>query len=317
LEYRLLGATGIRVSRLCLGALTISPLQRDLPVDEGAQVILRALELGVNFIDTSQFYRAYPPIARALRECAKRDEVVIASKSYAYDGRGMEAALTEALRELGRDYIDVFMLHEQESMLTIRGHWEAVEYLLKAKARGLVRAVGISTHTVRAVRAAALVPELDVISPLINYTGIGITDGTKDDMEAAIRFAATCGKGIYAMKPFGGGHLMDHIDKALGYLLGMDDLASIAIGMKTKAEVEMNVRLVGGLEVPDDLRKATTSIPRRLHIDDWCIGCGNCVERCPSKAMMIRNGKAVSDPARCVFCGYCGAHCSEFAIKVI
>lgn len=317
MEYRLLGATGIRVSRLCLGALTISPLQRNMPVNEGAEVIRAALELGVNFIDTSQFYRAYPPIARALKMLSRRDDVIVATKSYAYDARGMQVALEEALKELDRDYIDIFMLHEQESMLTIRGHWEAIEYLLKAKERGLVKAVGISTHNVRGVRAAALVPELDVISPLINCTGIGITDGSRDDMVAAIEFATACGKGIYAMKPFGGGHLLDRIDDALKYLLDMDNLASIAVGMKSRAEVEMNVRLFDGQMVPDSLKEAAAAIPRRLHVDDWCIGCGRCVAKCPSEAMVLRNGKAQADPSRCVFCGYCGAHCPEFAIKVI
>ncbi|NMB44957.1 MAG: 4Fe-4S binding protein [Firmicutes bacterium] len=317
MDYRSLGATGIRVSRLCLGALTISPLQRDMPVNEGARVITRALELGVNFIDTSQFYRVYPPIAQALEWYSGRDDVVIATKSYAYEASGMRLALEEALRDLNRDHIDIFMLHEQESMLTIKGHWEAVEYLLKAKERGLVRAVGISTHTVRGVRAAALVPELDVISPLINYAGIGIADGNRDDMVAAIDFAAACGKGIYAMKPFGGGHLMDRIDDALAFLLDMDNLASIAVGMKSRAEVEMNVRLFSGQPVPESLRAAARVMPRRLHIDDWCIGCGTCVAKCPSQAMELKNGRAVVDPSRCVFCGYCGAHCPEFAVKVI
>ncbi|NLJ85421.1 MAG: 4Fe-4S binding protein [Firmicutes bacterium] len=317
MEYRQLGATDIRVSRLCFGALTISPLQRNLPAGEGAQVIQRAMDLGVNFIDTSQFYRVYPPIALALKQYAKKDEVVIASKSYAYDTAGMKAALEEALRELDRDHIDIFLLHEQESSLTIRGHWEAVEYLLKAKERGLVRAIGISTHRVAGVRAAALVPELDVVSPLINYTGIGIIDGTRDDMVEAIKFAAACGKGIYGMKPFGGGHLMDTIETAMEFLLNLQEIDSIAVGMKSIPEVEMNVRLINQEVVPEELKEATKTMGRTLHIDDWCIGCGACVARCSSQALTLENGKAVVDPSRCVFCGYCGAHCPEFAIKVI
>jgi len=317
LEYRSLGATGIRVSRLCLGALTISPLQRNLPVEAGAKVILRALELGVNFIDTSQFYRAYPPIARALQLYSGRDEVIIATKSYAHDASGMQKALEEALRELRRDYIDIFLLHEQESMLTIRGHWGAVEYLLKAKEKGLVRAVGISTHYIQGVRAAALVPEFDLISPLINCTGVGIADGTRDEMEEAIQFARQCGKGIYAMKALGGGHLLDRLDEAFAYLLQMEELAAIAVGMRNQAEVEMNVCLFEGRRVPDAVRMAAAAVPRRLHVEDWCIACGKCVEICSSRAMALVNGKAKADSSRCALCGYCGAHCPEFAIKVI
>jgi len=317
LEYRLLGATGIRVSRLCLGALTIGPLQLNLPVESGAEVILNALELGVNFIDTSQFYRTYPYIARALQLYSGRDEVIIATKSYASDAAGMRAALEEALRELSRDYIDIFLLHEQENMLTIRGHWKAVEYLLRAKEKGLVRAVGISTHCVQGVRAAALVPEFDVISPLINCTGVGIADGTREEMEAAVQFAAQCGKGIYAMKPLGGGHLLHRLDDAFQYLLSMNELAAIAVGMRNRAEVEMNVCIFEGRPVPDAVRQAAKAVPRRLHVEEWCVGCGRCVERCPSKAMALKNGKAEADPSRCALCGYCGAHCPEFAIKVI
>lgn len=288
-----------------------------MPAAAGAQVIMRAFDLGVNFIDTSQFYRAYPPIAAALRQYSGRDDVVIATKSYAYDTKGMAAALEEALRELDREWIDIFLLHEQESMLTIRGHWEAVEYLIKAKERGIVRAIGISTHRVEGVHAAALVPEMDVISPLINYEGIGIIDGTKEDMIEAMEFATACGKGIYAMKPYGGGHLLDTAPEALRFLMDLESVNSIAVGMKSISEVEMNVDLINGKNVPMALLQATRSIPRRLHIDDWCTGCGTCVAKCPSKALSIENGQAKVDQSICVFCGYCGGHCPEFAIKVI
>ncbi|NLK08336.1 MAG: 4Fe-4S binding protein [Firmicutes bacterium] len=317
MEYRRLGATDIWVSRLCFGALTISPLQRDMTALAGAQVILKAFEQGVNFIDTSQFYRAYPPIRAALNQYGSSDEIVIATKSYAYDEKGMALALNQALDELDREWIDIFLLHEQESMLTIRGHWEAVEYLVKAKHQGLVRAIGISTHHIEGVRAAALVPEMDIISPLLNYRGLGIIGGTKEDMVEAVEFAHGCGKGIYAMKPFGGGHYVQDPAQALQYLLDLDALSSIAVGMKSCEEVEMNTNLVKGLPISTSLQDAVKSQPRRLHIDDWCIGCGICVEKCPQNALCIKNGQARVDASICVLCGYCGGHCPEFAIKVI
>ena len=86
----------------------------------------------------------------------------------------MRTSVEKALKELGRDYIDIFMLHEQESILTIKGHWEAIEYLIEAKEKGIVRAIGISTHHVEGVMGAASVPEIDVIHPLVNIAGIGI-----------------------------------------------------------------------------------------------------------------------------------------------
>lgn len=147
MEYRVLGNTRIKVSRMCFGSLTIGPLQRNLSISEGSRLILQALEVGVNFIDTAQLYRNYGYIRQALR--GWREEVVIATKSYAYTAEMMKNALEEARRELDLDLIPIFMLHEQESEHTIRGHWPALEYLLKAREQGKVRAVGISTHYVQ------------------------------------------------------------------------------------------------------------------------------------------------------------------------
>ncbi|HRU42362.1 MAG TPA: aldo/keto reductase, partial [Candidatus Diapherotrites archaeon] len=57
MDYRILGSTGLRVSRLCFGSLTIGPLQAGLDIEEGASVIRAAFDMGVNFIDTAELYR--------------------------------------------------------------------------------------------------------------------------------------------------------------------------------------------------------------------------------------------------------------------
>jgi len=315
LQYRVLGKTGIEVSRLCFGALTIGPLQANLSVAEGARVIRKALERGVNFIDTAELYRAYPYIREALRGFDR--DVVIVSKCYAHTYRGMRDSVEKALTELHRDYIDVFMLHEQESILTIRGHWEAVEYLLEAKKRGIVRAVGISTHHVEGVLGAAVVSEIDVIHPLINMAGIGIRGGGVKDMLAAIETAAAAGKGLYAMKALGGGNLLDRAEKAFAFILSVPGLASVAVGMSAEDEVEYNTRLFGGHLVPPGLQSSVKRRPRRLHIEDWCRGCGNCVAKCSLGALSLSGGKIMVDSSLCALCGYCGAACPEFSIKVI
>lgn len=315
MEYRQLGATGIKVSRMCFGVLTIGPLQANLSVDEGAQVIRYALERGINFMDTAQFYQTYPYIRRALK--GYRDEVYISSKSYDYSAEMMAASLEEARRELDRDVIDIFMLHEQESALTIKGHWEAYEYLLKCKDRGIIKAAGISTHTVAGVRAAAGIPEIDVIHPLYNISGVGINDGGTAEMTAAISEAASAGKGIYSMKPLGGGNLLRKTEEAFSFVLGNNDLDAIAVGMKTMAEVDMNINLFEGKQVSTETRDKVRAIPRVLHIDSWCQGCGECVERCSAKAISLIDGKAQVDQQVCRLCGYCGPVCKEFCIKVV
>lgn len=315
MQYRVLGQTGISVSRLCFGALTIGPLQANLSVTGGARVIRRALEQGVNFIDTAELYQTYPYIREAIKERA--DQVVICTKCYAYTRTGMQESVEQALAGIGRDYIDIFMLHEQESGLTIKGHWEAIEYLLAAKKKGQVRAIGLSTHHIAAVRAATEVPEIDVIHPIINVAGVGIQDGGPLEMLAAIKSAVARGKGVYGMKALGGGNLLNRKQEAFDFALSIDELASFAVGMQSIDEVDYNVKEFNRAAIPAELRQRVERQPRRLHIDDWCQGCGTCVARCGAKALRLVEGKAVVDPSRCRLCGYCGAVCPEFCIKVV
>ncbi len=310
-----MGRTGIRVSRLCFGALTIGPLQANLPLKEGAALIRKALELGVNFIDTAEIYGTYPHIRLALRGWP--GEVVVASKCYAYTRKGMAESLEAARRGLERDVVDVFLLHEQESMLTIRGHWEAFECLLEAKEKGLVRAVGISTHCVEGVAAAAQLPEMDVIHPLLNVAGVGIKGGGVQEMLAAIKRAAAAGKGIYAMKALGGGNLIGRREEAFRFVLSVPEITAVAVGMSCPEEIEYNARLFRGQPIPQELKDRTGVRRRTLHIEKWCRGCGECVNRCPAGALSLTGGRAYVNQELCLLCGYCGSVCPDFCIKVI
>lgn len=310
-----LGRTGLMVSRICFGALTIGPLQANLPVEAGAAVIRCALEHGINFIDTAELYGTYPYIKAALRGWP--DPVVITSKSYAYTREAMAASLEKARREMDRDVIEIFLLHEQENELTLQGHRPALEYLLEAKERGVVRAVGISTHNVAGVRAAGVMPEIDVIHPIYNQAGLGILDGTREDMERAIIQARSAGQGIYAMKPIGGGNLIAQAEPALRYVLDQPFIQAVAVGMKNKMEVAMNAAIANKEPVPSEVKKQVGQQKRRLHIEDWCEGCGACVDACRYTALSVVNDKARVAESRCLLCGYCGAVCPQFCIKII
>ncbi|WP_422449423.1 aldo/keto reductase, partial [Thermoanaerobacterium sp. DL9XJH110] len=83
----------------------------------------------------------------------KRTDYTISTKTYAYTEEMAENSLHKAMKEIGTDYIDIFLLHEQESIHTIRGHYPAIEYLLKAKEAGKIRALGISTHKIAGAKA--------------------------------------------------------------------------------------------------------------------------------------------------------------------
>jgi len=315
LEYRILGNTGIKVSAVCFGVLTIGPLQANLNIQDGAEVIAYALERGINFLDTAESYGTYPYIREALA-INKRFKPVITSKSYAYTWQGMKESVERARDEMGLAAIDIFMLHEQEDEKTLEGHRGALEYLVKAKQQGLIRAVGISTHSVSGVMAAADHPAIEVIHPLINQAGIGILDGTPTAMAAAIQYARLRGKGLYAMKALGGGNLLNRAYQALQYVRKIPGLASVAIGMKSKDEVDLNIAWFSGVR-DTELESRVGRTKRRLHIESWCTGCGSCVEVCRYQALSLRQGRTVADQGRCALCGYCAAYCPDFCIKIV
>lgn len=314
MKSKILGNTGIRVSRMCFGSLTIGPLQKNKTLSESREIIAAALDCGVNFFDTADLYNNYDHLRAAIQI---QPDVVIATKSYDYTAVGVQSSLNRALTELGRDYVDLYLLHEQESKKTIEGHWEAIEALIAEKKAGTVRAIGISTHRVEGVYGANLFPELDVIHPLINLTGIGIEDGTAQEMAAAIHEAKKAGKGIYSMKPLGGGNLLSQKQASFEYVLNIADLDAIAIGVQSVNEVLYNVKKFNGETVPDDLEDAVSSAPKKLHISDWCTGCGKCLKRCNQQALALVNGKASVDEKKCVLCCYCSTACKDFCIKVI
>lgn len=311
MEYGKLGERN--VSRLVYGTLTLGPLQRKMSFQQGADCLLYAYEQGVNAFDTAQYYQTYGYLRLLLKD---HPEAVVISKSYAYDRETAVNAVEEAMRELGRDYIDVFLLHEQESEHTIRGHREALDYYLKMKDKGYIGMVGLSTHCVAGVLGAMKYPEIQVIHPMINRGGLGIVDGSREDMERALTQAHTMGKSIYGMKILAGGNYIGEREAAFDYALSLPFLDAMAVGMCSREEIDYNVRYFAG-DV-EGARQAGADIrDKRLHIEPWCTGCGSCVKRCQQRALTVAGGKCRVDSDRCVLCGYCGGACPEFAIKVI
>lgn len=314
MKYVSLGNTGIQVSTLAFGSLTMAPMQANLPPDAAAEVLCYAAERGINLLDTAQLYDNYEYIKIA--EKKMRSPLIIASKSYAYEKQMAFDAVEEARQRLDRDVIDIFMLHEQESEHTLRGHMPAIEELLRLKAQGVIRAFGISTHHVAGVRAAANADYIDVVHPLINRAGLGIVDGTREDMEQALKMAYEAGKGIYTMKPLGGGNLFAWAQESLQYAFSFPYKHSVCIGMQSIDEVDANIEFMEQGAFSEKNRKALQQKKRQLHIDDWCVGCGACAARCINHGIDIVNGKAVPND-KCVLCGYCSRVCDQWAIKVV
>ena len=316
MKYNLLGKTGIKVSEIGYGALPIGPLQADYPVDKAASVIRHSLEQGINFIDTAQRYQTYPHIREALKGYTQ--PVIIASKSWSDTYEGMQKAIDEARAGLGLDTIDIFHLHAARVGVDVFAERKgALQCLIDSKAKGAIRAIGISTHSVRAVRMAADVPEIEVVFPIANLLGVGILDGTLTEMIEAIKLAADKGKGIYIMKAIAGGHLSDRFEEALDFARNIYGTASVSVGMLTKSEVDANIAHFEGRPISSELRAGVGKTGKKLRVIDICKACGACIENCPNEALSIKDGRASADPELCLLCGYCVPHCPQFALRLI
>lgn len=309
-----LGRSGLSVSKLCFGTLTMSPLQKNMSPVEGARLLIHAYDRGIRFLDTADLYETYPHIREALKSAP---DYVISTKAYCWDRETAQAALERAFRGLGRDYVDLFMLHEQESLYTLRGHEEALVFLEEQRRLGHIGAVGVSTHFAGCVQAAPRFPQIQVIHPLINIGGVGVQDGSREDMENAISHARAHGVGIFAMKPLGGGHLIQSSREALEYALNSPLLDSVAVGMQSIEEIDANIALANGDPEAYDRLNQLHKRERHMMVHDYCEGCGKCAERCKQKAISIVGGRANIDESKCVFCGYCARVCPQFCIKVV
>ncbi len=316
MEKKFLGNTGIEVSVAGFGVLPMGPSQLALPIKEGAEIIKYALKKGINFIDTAQYYRTYPYISKAL-EGGGFDDVIICSKSLCDEYDEMMEAIYEAKEALSRDVIDIFLMHEVRSgQLELRaGAWQA---LIDAKKKGLVRAIGLSTHHVDITMAAASMEELDVVFPLINYAGLGIRKGdefaTKEEMMKAIRSCHDAGKGVFSMKAFGGGSLTAHYQEALDYVFSQPEIDSVMIGFGKISDVDDLISYLDG-SMPSDYNPDVSKKKVYINQED-CEGCGACKAACPAGAIFYNreNGLAEVNHDKCLTCGYCSPVCPVRAV---
>lgn len=150
MEYVRLGATGLKVSRLCLGCMTYGVPERGqhpwtLPEEQSRPFIKRALELGINFFDTANSYSegtSEEILGRAIRDFGRRDEVVIATKVYhiwrnkpntgGLSRKAIFTAIDDSLRRLGMDHVDLYQIHRWDYQTPIEETLQTLHDVVKA-----------------------------------------------------------------------------------------------------------------------------------------------------------------------------------------
>jgi aryl-alcohol dehydrogenase-like predicted oxidoreductase len=165
MQYTTLGKTGLNVSRLCLGCMTFGEPDRGthawtLPEESSRPIIRQALDAGINFFDTANSYSdgsSEEIVGRALKDFAKRDEIVVATKVYnAVTGLkpGLSRAsimqsIDDSLRRLGMEYVDLLQIHRWDYETPIEETLEALNDVVKAGKARFIGASSMHTHQFR------------------------------------------------------------------------------------------------------------------------------------------------------------------------
>jgi aryl-alcohol dehydrogenase-like predicted oxidoreductase len=233
-----LGKTGIQTSRLAMGTGTVGSghhsHQTALGMDGLPRLLLNGYDSGLRFFDAADSYGSHPHVAEALKH-VQRDKVTVLTKSWARDAATMRTDIDRFRRELGTDYLDVFLMHcltESDWTTQYRG---AMDVLSEAKEKGIIRAHGCSCHSIEALRAATKSSWVQVHLVRINPVG-AVMDADPDTVVSVIKEMKAAGKGIIGMKILGQGALRDRQDDALKFALGLNLLDAFTIGAESIPE---------------------------------------------------------------------------------
>ena len=229
MEYRILGKTGLKVSRMGFGGI---PIQR---IDaEGTKKLMKALmDAGVNYIDTARGYTVSEEFLGFALE-GIREHFVLATKSMARTAEAMAADIDVSLKNLRTDYIDLYQVHnpnlpQLEQVCAPGGALEALE---AAKAAGKISHIGITAHSKEVFERALELPWVETVMFPYNIVE---TQGEK-----LIRACREKNVGFIDMKPLAGGAIED-ATLALRFICANEDVDVLIPGMAEISELSQNL----------------------------------------------------------------------------
>ncbi len=312
-----LGRTGMMVSNLGFGGI---PIQR-LSENEAIDVIQRALELGVNFIDTANGYTTSEErIGRAIS--GRREGLFLATKTLDRTGDGVKEHLKLSLQRFGVAYIDLYQFHnvnDDDTLNAILAPGGPMAVLEEAKKAGVVRHIGISSHQIDMAKDLVRSDRFETIMFPFNFI-------TCEPAEELLPLARQHDVGFIAMKPLAGG-MLENASLAFKYLLQFPDIIPIP-GIETRAEIE---EIAGIMESPRALTEAEQAEIARLRQElgttfcrrcDYCQPCSEKIaislviqaeslfKRVSLEGIFSRHfGNELEKAADCIRCGDCEARC--------
>jgi 1-deoxyxylulose-5-phosphate synthase len=247
-----LGRSGLVVSRLAQGTGTFgvhktSAQARTLGTEGVAELLRTGGELGLNFWDLADSYGTHPAAREALKT-VKRDQVVIMTKSWARDAATMRADLERFCKEIGTERIDLVLIHCVTEADWTQSAAGAMEALAEAKRKGLIRAHGVSCHSVAALEHATTTNWVDVVLARLNPVGAAM-DSEAEDVLPVLAKLKKQGKGVVGMKILGAGQLCKRIDEALAYAVKSPALDAFTIGAANLTELHDLIRRIAAVRL--------------------------------------------------------------------
>lgn len=333
MEKRILGRTNFEVSVIGFGGIPVQNVDKEMAYE----LLKEAYNQGINFIDTARGYRDSEALLGYALGKVGRDKFILATKSM---GRTYDSILKElhiSLKELNTDYIDLFQFHNvssQEDLDTILGENGALKAIKEYKEKGIIREIGITSHSVDILDIAIDTGEFSTIQYPYNPVERQGEDVFKKAKENNI--------GNIIMKPLAGGAIPKG-ELCLRFILENDNVTTAIPGMDSIEQVRENanagkdIRPLNDREREDLMEEASTlgeefcrrcnycspcsvgiSIPTqflmegyytRYNLEDWaisryedmdinagdCIECRDCEPRCPYDLPIIKMLQRVDD----------------------
>ena len=229
MEYRILGKTGLKVSRMGFGGI---PIQR---IDaEGTKALMgQLMAAGVNYIDTARGYTVSESYLGYALE-GIRDHFVLATKSTAKTKEAMAADIDTSLKNLRTDYIDLYQFHNPtpDQLDQICAPGGALEAMLEAKEAGKIGHIGLTAHSLTTFEKALDLPWVETIMFPYNIV--------ETQAEALMAKCAEKNIGFIDMKPLAGGALED-ATLALRFLMANPSVTVTIPGMAAPEEISQNI----------------------------------------------------------------------------
>ena len=264
MEYRILGKTGLKISRMGFGGIPIQKIDA-----EGTKKLMHQLkDAGVNYIDTARGYTVSEEYLGYALE-GIREHFVIATKSMSRDKAGMARDIDISLKNLRTDYIDIYQVHNAtpQQLEQVIAPGGALEALMEAQAAGKIRHIGLTAHSIDTFKMAL---DMDWVETFMFPYNIVETQG-----ESLIRKCAEKNIGFVDMKPLAGGAI-ENGTLAMRFICSNPNVTVVIPGMAEEKEIAENAAACSDTSPLTPEEKAAINEVRSQLGTNFCRRCNYC-----------------------------------------